>query len=232
MKNRRNYYRILHVQPDAPQAVIRSSYRTIMHKMRVHPDLGGDSEAAALVNEAYAVLSDERNRSDYDRLRRNHGWTRSANDDFRQGLALTHVDTAACLFCATPTFPREHEAGLTAFCGSCDSPLAPVSALDMEDSDRRAITRVPKQQNLLIWTSWPQARPFTGCGDDISLTGMRFRGATFLAAQQVVKIDTPAMKSVARVVRCNPVAKGWETGVEFLSLCFARSRGSFVEERA
>lgn len=64
MKNRRNYYRILHVQPDAPKEMIRSSYRTIMHKMRVHPDLGGDSEAAALVNEAYAVLSDERERAD------------------------------------------------------------------------------------------------------------------------------------------------------------------------
>ncbi len=232
MKNRRNYYRILHVQPDAPQEVIRSSYRTIMHKMRVHPDLGGDPEAAALVNEAYSVLSDERHRSDYDQLRQNPGWTRSANDDFPQGLALTRAETPACLFCGTPAMPQEHEAGLTAFCGKCDSPLAPVSALSTDDEDRRAITRVPKQLHLLVWTSWPQAQPYQGRADDISLTGMRFSADTFLATEQVIKIDTAALKAVAKVVRSQPSATGWETGVKFLSLCFARSKGSFVEERA
>jgi hypothetical protein len=39
-QNRRNYYRILHVQPDAPMEVIRASYRTLMQKLRFHPDLG------------------------------------------------------------------------------------------------------------------------------------------------------------------------------------------------
>ena len=42
MENRRNYYRILHVQPDAPTEIIKSSYRTLMQKLRMHPDLGGD----------------------------------------------------------------------------------------------------------------------------------------------------------------------------------------------
>jgi hypothetical protein len=41
MKNRRNYYRILHVQEDAPEEIIRTSYRTLMQRMRMHPDLGG-----------------------------------------------------------------------------------------------------------------------------------------------------------------------------------------------
>ncbi|NND68740.1 MAG: DnaJ domain-containing protein [Halioglobus sp.] len=232
MKNRRNYYRILHVQPDAPQEVIRSSYRTIMHKMRVHPDLGGDAEAAALVNEAYSVLSDDKNRSDYDRLRASSGWTRAANDDFRQALALTPPAATPCLFCSTPAAPREHEAGLTAFCGHCDSPLAQVSTLDGEETDRRAIDRVPKKLHMMIWTSWPQLLPYTGSGDDISLTGMHFNATTYLAVEQVIKIDTPALKSVAEVVRCQPTASGWEAGVKFLSLCFARSRGSFVEVRA
>ena len=66
MRNRRNYYRMLHVQPDAPLAVIKASYRALMMKMRLHPDLGGDHETAALINAAFAVLSDPMGRQQYD----------------------------------------------------------------------------------------------------------------------------------------------------------------------
>jgi len=67
MDNRRNYYRILHVQFDAPDAVIRASYRTIMQKLRQHPDLGGDQWNATVINEAYAVLSNPARRAVYDK---------------------------------------------------------------------------------------------------------------------------------------------------------------------
>ena len=66
MENRRNLYRILHVQPDAPDEIIQSSYRTLMMKLRMHPDLGGDHYTATLINEAYAVLSDPARRAAYD----------------------------------------------------------------------------------------------------------------------------------------------------------------------
>ena len=66
MKNRRNYYRILHVQPDAPVELIKASYRTLMHKMKHHPDLGGDHETAIIINEAYATLTDSKKRKLYD----------------------------------------------------------------------------------------------------------------------------------------------------------------------
>ena len=46
-EERRNLYRILHVQPEAPPEVIRASYRTLMSTLRAHPDLGGDPAAAA-----------------------------------------------------------------------------------------------------------------------------------------------------------------------------------------
>ena len=62
----KNYYKILHVQPDAPVAIIRSSYRAMMQKLKMHPDLGGDHENAALVNEAYAVLTNPHARTKYD----------------------------------------------------------------------------------------------------------------------------------------------------------------------
>lgn len=66
MQNKRNYYRVLHLQPDAPQAMIKTAYRTIMQKLKAHPDLGGDEWNASLINEAYETLSNTVKRKAYD----------------------------------------------------------------------------------------------------------------------------------------------------------------------
>ncbi len=63
---RRNYYRILNVQPDASLEIIRSSFRTLMQKLKLHPDLGGNAQEAAIINEAYQVLSNTEQRARYD----------------------------------------------------------------------------------------------------------------------------------------------------------------------
>ena len=68
MKNKRNYYRILYVQPDAPTALIRASYQTLMQKLKQHPDLGGRHWNASIINEAYQVLVDVEKRRAYDRV--------------------------------------------------------------------------------------------------------------------------------------------------------------------
>lgn len=67
MQERRNYYRILQVQPDAPVDVIRSNYRTLQQKLRMHPDLGGDERDAVTLNLAYQTLRDPKRRAEYDR---------------------------------------------------------------------------------------------------------------------------------------------------------------------
>ena len=67
MENKRNYYRILHVQPDAPEEVIKASYRTLMQKLRQHPDLGGEHWNASIINEAYRVLTNKQSRAAYDK---------------------------------------------------------------------------------------------------------------------------------------------------------------------
>ena len=67
MINRRNYYRLLQVQPDAPFEVIRASYRALLKELRMHPDLGGDHWNAKFLNEAYSTLSDRDSRSAYDK---------------------------------------------------------------------------------------------------------------------------------------------------------------------
>lgn len=67
MVNRRNYYRLLQVQPDAPLAVIKNNFRTMMHKLRMHPDLGGDKWTASDLNRAYTTLKDPEQRAQYDK---------------------------------------------------------------------------------------------------------------------------------------------------------------------
>lgn len=66
MAERRNFYRILNVQPDAPIEVIRNNYRTLLQKLRLHPDLGGEDQNASLINEAYTILTDPEKRAKYD----------------------------------------------------------------------------------------------------------------------------------------------------------------------
>ena len=62
----RDYYEVLHVNRDAPLEIIRGSYRTLMQRLKNHPDLGGDPAIAARINEAYAVLRDAERRAAYD----------------------------------------------------------------------------------------------------------------------------------------------------------------------
>ncbi|MBI4237226.1 MAG: DnaJ domain-containing protein [Deltaproteobacteria bacterium] len=61
-----NYYQLLQVDPSAAPEVIQSAYRTLMTKLRMHPDLGGHTETACRLNEAYAVLRDPAQRHVYD----------------------------------------------------------------------------------------------------------------------------------------------------------------------
>ena len=67
MKNKRNYYRLLQVQPDAPYEIIHASYRTLMRELKSHPDMGGEHSDAYLLNEAFETLSNSAKRSEYDK---------------------------------------------------------------------------------------------------------------------------------------------------------------------
>lgn len=51
----------------ADQKTIKAAYHTLMFKFRCHPDLGGQTETALLINEAYETLSDPATRDEYDK---------------------------------------------------------------------------------------------------------------------------------------------------------------------
>lgn len=67
MARRRDYYDVLGVAKDADDAELKRAYREAARKY--HPDLNpGGAEQFKAINEAYAVLSDPRERSRYDKF--------------------------------------------------------------------------------------------------------------------------------------------------------------------
>ncbi len=103
MDDGRTYYEILQVSTDASVEVIHSAYRTLMTRMRKHPDLGGDVREAALINVAYETLSDADARRAYDaRLAAGRAPTPAAKGAERRRAPRRAVD-------ATASFCLDHE---------------------------------------------------------------------------------------------------------------------------
>jgi molecular chaperone DnaJ len=69
MTGRRDYYEVLNVSKDASKAEIKKAYRKLA--LKYHPDRNKAPEAESQfkeISEAYAVLSDDEKRSQYDRF--------------------------------------------------------------------------------------------------------------------------------------------------------------------
>lgn len=227
----RDYYRILHVQPDAPLEVIRSSYRTLMQRMRAHPDLGGDNRRAAALNEAWSVLRHPEKRASYDAAR---SATSAANASRRRSRQEPRP-AEACLFCGAA---RSHfgvpESGER--CGECASPLAPADRSRLETQGQRAIARIRRSQPIRFLATWPQHLPMTGRMQDVSLHGLKFVTGQALSAGQIIRLDSDLCRAVARVVAAQPSVdsggRQWLVRAEFLTLDLERTVGAFVCETA
>lgn len=245
MHNRRNYYRVLHVQPDAPTEIIRMSYLTLMQRMKKHPDLGGDHLQASLINEAFAVLVDPERRAAYDRsLARDRALpgyrttaARHADQAAQQAVPrpAPGVDEAnACSFCGAPCSSRERRR-IEATCARCDSPLFPAARHEPGGEARRAVARFPRRLSVTFYLAWPQPAGFSGQTEDVSMNGMRFTSDIDLIPNERIKIDCSLCAAVA-IVRHSRVAPGtpgrWDVGVEFLTLIVKPSRGVLVSAQA
>lgn len=246
MKNRRSYYRILHVQRDAPAEVIRSSYRTMMQKLKMHPDLGGDHSTAALVNEAFAVLNDPDSRKRYDADMAASDDSSEYSDESQNPTEDTveaenaetdsvgpeNVDEQ-CLFCFAQCRPTQFRDPADV-CSGCGGPLYPAEQRRFEADRQRAIERIPKQTRASIRITPALPLRHHGWVQDISLNGMQLRTAFALTEGQIVIVGTGVLDAVARVVdtqRAPPgdvPAASWRAGLAFLTLKIHRSRGAFV----
>jgi hypothetical protein len=226
-----SFYDLLHVSRDAPTEVIRASYRTLMQRMRMHPDLGGDAVTAAMINEAYRVLVDPDRRARYDQA-----LDEAALPDDSAEPVLPVLDPYSnCLFCGTAhDYGRAIDAD--ARCVACGSPLAPAGDERLESRDARAVARIPKRQEIEFFTRWPQRLAHSGRTEDVSLRGLRLVSDVRLEPGQVVTLRCAQFDAIARVANVRPVGSGlvvdYAAGLGFLTLKFNRSKGGFVSRRA
>jgi curved DNA-binding protein CbpA len=250
MKNRRNYYRILSVQPDAPAAVIQASYRALLRALKMHPDLGGDHGQAVCINEAFATLGDPGRRAEYDRTLHPLARQRraaaavpnpSAAPPSPPRAADPAADAAAPATPAPPvavcSFCQESCASATAelpgaVCPCCGSPLCQATPQRDGGRSRRAIGRVPRKLALTFRLATSRQRVWPGLTEDLSLNGMGLLAALELPVGARLQIECEFCSAVgvvrsARAVAGN-VSAGWHYGVEFLCLHVKQVRGGLV----
>ncbi|MCP5179071.1 MAG: DnaJ domain-containing protein [Pseudomonadales bacterium] len=231
------YYELLHVHPDAPVEVIKASYRTLMQRLKMHPDLGGDTAVAARINEAYDTLTNATRRAAYDRTLS----TAPAQPEAAPAGAQAAARRAAparrvggtqgrCPFCGEAyTFGGVPDADAT--CRVCDSPLRKHDREAARRPGERALPRIGKNQPLHYQVS-PAAAPRTGSMRDLSLDGMLFAASEALPAHSVLRIVSDVCEAVGRVVHVKPADGMVLIGIEFITIRFRRSRGSFVSATA
>ena len=214
---RRNLYRILHVQPEAPVEVIRASYRALMSALRAHPDLGGDTARAAQINAAYAVLRDPVQRAAYDRSLAHRG---SADSAF---APMGPVADAACPFCghvvAALTRPEPR-------CRSCSAPLTPAPAPERVPGEligrrrgaRVAVGTVGADATLRLRDT-PQ--PVPAVLRDVSVTGVSLACLPALLPGTVIRVGTAHFDALARVVACRAAGPAHLVRAVLLTLALA-----------
>lgn len=223
MNNRRNYYRLLQVQPDAPLEVIRASYRTLMRELKQHPDLGGKSSQAALLNEAYRTLAHPLLRKEYDqKLFLRYTKQTLASQGFRRSPSPQPL----CPFCKSLLNEKNRPGPV---CLVCQSPLGPEEGAAVQD--RRAFARVNRRAPIYYWSLWPQ-EPQEAKMIDISPKGMRLLCGREINPGAVLKISGPGFKAAAIVKDTRPEKAGgtklYAVGVSFLAVHFDNPRGSFL----
>lgn len=233
---RRNFYRVLHVQPEAPHEVIRASYRALMSTLRAHPDLGGDHDAAAQLNAAYAVLGDPERRAAYDRSLRRPARGNGASQPEPGAQAARDPtrwrEDRGCPLCGAafghlaPKQPR---------CAACDSPLTPAPSSDLADAEllgRRHGERYAREQDAqlrLAGQSTPQGVRL----HDLSLTGLSLHCRTPLPVGTPFRVTAPGFDAVAVVIARRVRGDVHAVHARLLTLQVLRSpAGTFVSARA
>ncbi len=222
MENRRNYYRVLNVQPDAPTEIIRASYRTLLRELKNHPDLGGDGIDASVINEAYGILSDERKRAEYDiellEKFMNNGLLKRIdnNKKIKEITSALPINSGQAL--ATATIPLIH--GIK----------ADRSENMTKVKDRRAVQRIKKNGKIHYDVSFMETDQEAEI-QDLSPEGIRFLSPNKLMSNLTVKIKSPFFKGLAQVISSEigqlNGKKIYSTGARFLSVKFKNPKGSF-----
>lgn len=224
MNNRRNYYRILHVQPDAPFEIIRKSYHTLMRELKLHPDLGGDDWNATILNEAYEILSDSAKRAVYNsELFKNH----TVSDRLHKN-SFTKADTNnICKFCRKS---EDVSSKADLDCINCGSLASSMAEQSVHNTHRRSIIRMKSNGPV-------RYRPASSLPGrdaellDLSPKGVRFLCSEKLTEESTLKLSSPLFDAEAEVLSAKKdIVDGkirYVVGASFLNVSFHKKRGSF-----
>ncbi len=228
--NRRNYYRLLHVQSDAPSEVIRAAYRALMALH--HPDVGGDHATAALLNEAYSLLSDPSRRSAYDAHRAARASRQSARAQQGPPFDARSRDAShrACPVCqlGMPAAVRAETR-----CARCRAPLAVVVRPQDHNRpiERRGMPRVSKSTWALLHMNWP-SEVLDVRMRDLSLDGISVYCGVALPVHRTVRVVGEAFDVVADIVSCRRVGKVYTLHGRLITALFGSPAGGFVSTTA
>jgi len=227
MNNRRNYYRILQVQPDAPPEIIRASYRTLMRELKQHPDLGGELWNAMMLNEAYTILSDNNRRDEYDRELYETYLIKTISTKSRSGK---HPLPVKCPSCQRP-LAREAKPGNR--CPACiRSGMSDHVVKTSCKYHRRSVARMRKTGEIEFRSSWSQKSKDAKMLD-ISPGGIRFVCREKLRPDATISICNSMVRGEAQVVSTHKREENegklmYIIGAQFLNVAFSETKGSFI----
>lgn len=233
---RRNHYRVLYVQPEAPIEVIRAAYRALMSTLRAHPDLGGDPRTAAQLNAAWNVLSDPEARRRYDAALRKPRNAPAApgSTPAAQGTPdpATWLADRACPLCRhrLAAAPRP---GLR--CPACDAPLTPAPGTPQGNAElvgRRQAQRFVRDSEVWLRLSAHGADQAARLRD-LSFTGLALTFGERLARGMAVRVISPQFDAVAKLVACRALPTGgYSVHGQLLTLELLRTaRGVYVDNK-
>jgi hypothetical protein len=242
-ENRRNHYRVLHVQPDAPAEVIKASWRTLLSSLRQHPDLGGSHAQAVMVNEAWAVLGDPQRRAAYDlqvdatagRRSQRLGEAASAQRPGALAGPLARADASrpaqCCALCG------QLFSGLLrpdSRCANCHSPLAALPGPGEQGHEllgRRGAVRRDQSHVALVHLGWPSAA-LPVRWRDLSLTGLSFYAPQPIVSGQRLRLIDSAIEGVVEVVGCRAQGRVFTVHARLLTALLLQATGVFVSAQA
>ncbi|MCA6218341.1 DnaJ domain-containing protein [Ideonella sp. B7] len=233
-RERRNLYRLLHVQPEAPPEVIKAAWRALMSTLRAHPDLGGDPEQAALLNAAYAVLSDPERRAAYDRTLKRSPRSPQATSPGTGGPARPARDARAGLSCPFCDHLLPVSAVPVVRCAHCGSPLTPVPRRTVEPEllGRRQSERFPRA-TLVDLTVKGDRTTHPAQLKDLSFSGLSLLFPSPIPVGSVLRVRAPQFEALVTLVACRAQAGQYSLHGRLMTLALDRTgRGVYVDAKA
>jgi curved DNA-binding protein CbpA len=222
-----------------------------MSTMRRHPDLGGDHETAALINEAYETLSDPAKRAVYDEARAAKAMRASIRAD-RDSRTASGADSdedsdsevaatagqarkardlvPRCPFCRHAVMRRMAREPR---CERCQAPLRPVSVpqTPRAEGERRGIPRVSKAD----WAVLHLVARDAGLDvrlRDLSPDGISIFSGRALPMHQRIRIRNPQLDVIADVVACRRAGTVFTVHAVLVTAYYPHDTGVFVSATA